>query len=231
MAERRIGTLGERSLHAALKEWYARPGDQLEAVVDGYVVDIVRGGLLIEVQTRSFAAIKRKLAALTERHTVRLVYPVAAAKWIVKLGEDGCTLLSRRRSPQRGNVYALFRELVSLPELVQHKTLLIEVALVEIEEVRANDGRGSWRRGGWSIIDTRLLNVVGQIALETPADFHALLPPSLPDPFTTRDLAEALGERVDLARKMAYCLRGMGILEVAGKRGSAYLYTGSGHSA
>lgn len=230
MAERRIGTLGERSLHAALKEWYARPGDQLEAVVDGYVIDIVRGGLLIEIQTHSFGAIKRKLAALTEHHTVRLVYPVAAVKWIVRLGEDGCTLLGRRRSPQRGNVYALFRELVSLPDLVCRENLLIEVALVEIEEVRANDRRGSWRRHGWSIIDTRLLSVVEQIVLETPADFCALLPPSLPDPFTTRDLAGALGERVDLAGKMAYCLRGMGVLEVVGKRRSAYLYSTAGRS-
>ena len=37
-----IGTLGERSLHSALKEWYALPGDQLEEEVDGFHIDIVR---------------------------------------------------------------------------------------------------------------------------------------------------------------------------------------------
>ncbi len=37
-----IGTLQERSLHAALKQWYARPGDRLEEPVDGYVIDICR---------------------------------------------------------------------------------------------------------------------------------------------------------------------------------------------
>ena len=42
-----IGTLNEKPLHAALKAWYAQPGDRLEVAVDGFVVDIVRGDLLI----------------------------------------------------------------------------------------------------------------------------------------------------------------------------------------
>ena len=47
-----IGTLRERPLHASLKRWYAEPGDRAEVAVDGYVIDLVRGDLLIEVQTR-----------------------------------------------------------------------------------------------------------------------------------------------------------------------------------
>lgn len=46
-----IGRLNEGPLHAALKRWCARPGDRLEAVVDGYVIDIVRADLLLEIQT------------------------------------------------------------------------------------------------------------------------------------------------------------------------------------
>ena len=61
-----IGTLQENSLHAALKTWYAQPGDQLECKVDGYVIDLVRGDLLVEVQTANFSAIKRKLLKLLE---------------------------------------------------------------------------------------------------------------------------------------------------------------------
>ena len=50
-----IGTLNEGSLHAALKLWYADPGDLVEHPVDGYVIDLVRDDLLIEVQTGGFA--------------------------------------------------------------------------------------------------------------------------------------------------------------------------------
>ena len=45
-----IGTLNEKPLHAGLKEWVARPGDAFEQPVDGYVIDIVRDDLLIEIQ-------------------------------------------------------------------------------------------------------------------------------------------------------------------------------------
>lgn len=220
-----IGTLSERSLHAALKEWYAEQGDLLEREVDGYVIDIVRGDLLVEIQTRNFAAMKRKVAALVGEHSLRLVHPIAAEKFIVKYGPDGVTQIDRRRSPKRGTVLDLFRELVSFPHLIALDTFSVEVLLTREEEIRVNDGLGSWRRRGWSIADQRLVEVVDRVTLASPADFRALLPPDLSDPFTTRDMADALGERVNLMGKMAYCLRQMDAVEMVGRQGNAYLYS------
>ena len=37
-----IGTLNEGALHAQLKNWYQRPGDRIERVVDGFVIELVR---------------------------------------------------------------------------------------------------------------------------------------------------------------------------------------------
>ncbi|HZY42608.1 MAG TPA: hypothetical protein VFF59_11490, partial [Anaerolineae bacterium] len=48
-----IGTLRETDLHAALKRHYARPLDQLEANVDGYVVDILRDDIGLELIDRA----------------------------------------------------------------------------------------------------------------------------------------------------------------------------------
>ena len=59
-----IGTLNEKSLHAALKEWYAKPEDLIEVPVDGFTVDIVRGDLLIEIQTRNLLTITHRGSAL-----------------------------------------------------------------------------------------------------------------------------------------------------------------------
>src|SRR5207247_7872633 len=50
-----IGTLNEGALHAQLKEWYRRPGDLLEQIAGSFVVDLVRGDLLVEIQTGGFA--------------------------------------------------------------------------------------------------------------------------------------------------------------------------------
>ena len=78
-----IGELRERSLHAGLKSWYALPRDRIEVPLEGYVIDLVRRGTLIEIQTRGFGKLKRKLTRLTSTHRVRLVFPIAQRKWIV----------------------------------------------------------------------------------------------------------------------------------------------------
>ena len=69
----------------------------------------------MEIQTRNFSAMKRKLIKLTKTHAVRLVHPIAREKWIVKLDKDGQTQLSRRKSPKKESIERLFDELVSFP--------------------------------------------------------------------------------------------------------------------
>ena len=220
-----VGTMGEKSLHDAIKQWYARPDDLLETKVDGYVVDIVRGDLLIEIQTGNFSALKTKLERLTKHHNVRLVYPIPQQKWIVRVDADGETVLSRRKSPKRGRVEGLFFELVYIPELLKNPNFSLEVLLIHSEDLLIDDGRGSWRRRGWSIHDRRLLEVVDRATFSAPSDFLALLPKTLPEQFTTRDLGAALKLRPSNAQKMAYCLRHMGAILVTGKRGRTLLYS------
>jgi hypothetical protein len=220
-----IGTLGEKSLHAAVKEWYAQPGDQLEAQVDGFHVDIVRRKLLIEIQTASFSSLKRKLNILTKKHRVRVVFPIAQEKWIVRIASDGVTCLGRRKSPKKGHLFHLFEELVSIPELMKNENFSLEVLLVQEEEVRCNDGLGSWRRKSWSIADHRLLKVVSRKVFRKPTDYLGLIPLESPDPFSTYELSECIGQPRWLAQKMAYCLRHMDALEVVGKNGNALLYS------
>jgi len=222
-----IGTLNEGPLHAALKAWYARPSDRLEVAVDGFVVDIVRGELLIEIQTAGFSTVRQKLDALTAAHPVRLVYPIAREKWIVKLAKEGQGRLSRRKSPKRGAFEHLFGELVSLPRLLSSANFSLEVLLIQEEEVRRHDGKRAWRRRGWVTHERRLLDVVDRRLFETPEDVGALLPPDLAEPWATSDLAVAIGERRRVAQQMAYCLRKMGIVEPVGKRGNAILYVRS----
>ena len=226
-----IGRLNESSLHAAVKAWYARPGDRLETIVDGYVVDIVRGDLLIEVQTASFSSIKAKLQALVAHRQVRLVYPIAREKWIVKLAGDDLAVSSRRKSPKRGTVEDLFHELVSFPHLLPNPNFSLEVLLIQEEEVRRHDPSRAWRRRGWVTHERRLLQVVDRHLFETRANVAALLPSTLPEPFTTSDLAAALGKRRRLAQRMAYCLRHMDAITPVDKRGNALLYARSATGA
>lgn len=224
-AATQIGTLNEKHLHAALKEWYAQAEDQLEVSLDGFIIDILRGNLLVEIQTRNFAAIKRKMRSLTANYPVRLVYPIALDKWIIKIGSDGGNSQSRRKSPKRGAPELVFEELVSFPDLLSNQNFSLEVLLMQEEEVRRYDGKKGWRRKGWVTSERRLLDVVDRQLFETPEDMRSLLPSTLSDPFTTANLASAIGRPRRLAQKMAYCLREMGAITQTGKRGNAILYT------
>lgn len=215
-----FGRMAERSLHAALKAWYRREGDVEEQPVEGYLVDLVRGDLLIEIQTRNFGGIRRKLAALSAAHAVRVIHPVAATRWIVKLDAKGAEG-KRRRSPRKGSLLSLFDELVHVAEVAASPNLSFEVLLTEEEELRRPLRRN---RKGWTSFDRRLVRVVDRRVFASRGDWRGVLPEGLPETWTTSELAGGLAIPRFLAQRIAYCLRRMGIIEAVGKRGGALLY-------
>jgi len=219
-----IGSLNEKSLHAALKAWCLQPGDQTEVPVDGYTIDIVRGDLLIEVQTRNFSAIKAKLLTLTAQCPVRLIYPIAQQKWIVKLPTNGHGKQCRRKSPKRGTLFQIFEELVSFPELLINPNFSLHIVSIQEEEIRRHDRRRGWRRKGWITHERRLLHVMEEHFFENPEDMEFLIPTNLSDTFTTADLANALNTSRRFAQKMVYCLDRMNLFTRIGKRGNAIVY-------
>ncbi|HEU4432643.1 MAG TPA: hypothetical protein VFR51_04555 [Pyrinomonadaceae bacterium] len=218
-----IGLLNEKPLHASLKQWYARPGDRFEVPIDGFVIDIVRDDLLIEIQTRNFASISSKLFKLTRSHEVRLVYPVVQEKWIVRTATKDLDRAVRRKSPKRGRLEDLFLELVSIPQLLSHPNFSLEVLMIREEEVRRYDGKRKWHRRGWVIEGRRLVDVLDRRLFGHSADWLAFVPKELQS-FTTKDLATVADTRRELAQKMAYCLRQARMIELIGRQGRANLY-------
>lgn len=214
----------EQTLHEQLKELYARETGEIESTMGDYRVDVVRGDLLIEIQTRSFSSIRDKLRDLTQENRVRLVHPIAYQKWITRLDEDK-KQVSRRKSPRRGRVEDVFSELVYLPKLLMSPNFELEVVLVDLEEYWIDDGRGSWRRRRWSIHDKKMLELRERYLFKSPEDFKQLIPEALPKEFTSRVLSKETGLNMRLAQKMLYCLTKMNIVERNGKKGRAYLYS------
>lgn len=212
----------ESTLHNQLKNFYTYEGGVQEAWVDGYWVDILHGEDVTEIQTGNFSAIKPKLYRLLNDRPVLLVYPIIREKWIIRQAGD---LSTRRRSPRRGRLEDLFFELVRFPQLMQDPNLTLEVVFVQVEEIRRNDGKGSWRRQGWSIADRQIIQIGERIKFRTPDDFCSLLPDGLNSTFSVRELSDQLGISLNLAGKMVYCFRHMGLLQEGGKRGKARLYS------
>ena len=81
--------------------------------------------------------------------------------------------------------------------------------------------KGDRRRSRRDRVPTALL---GEWSFSHPSDFLSLLPPGLPEPFTSAELAAALGASPGDARMYLYLLHQLGLLDRAGRRGNFYLY-------
>ncbi len=219
-----IGLRNEKSLHASLKKWYSLPEDEFEVKVDGYIIDIVRGDTLLEIQTRNFSAMSRKLRKLVINHRVRLIHPIPITKWIIKLSCDGQELISKRKSPKSGSIYDLFNELIRIPDLMNYDNFSIELLMIIEEEIRIDDGKGSWRRKGVSIEDRRLVEVVEKVKLASKEDFMLFLPGNLDKQFSNKILSKAAKIPIAKARKTTYCLKNMGLIKEVGKNGNELLF-------
>lgn len=224
MTKKTIGTFSEQPLHAGLKEYYANGGGRLEVNIEGYFIDVMYESVLIEIQTGNFTAIKSKLYELTKRNSVKLVYPIAVEKWLLKLPVHSSSAVKRRKSPKHGMPEQVFSELVSFPELLPNPNFALELAMVEEEEVRHYSGEKVWRQNGWETVERRLVKVLNTKTYHHPQNMLEFLPETLPDKFTTLEIAKHACIPRWLAQKMAYCLRKMGSIQQIGKLGRNNLY-------
>jgi len=202
----------EHSLHQELKRYYAGPHCSLEIVIDGFRVDAVSHGWLIEIQQGPLVAIRKKIQALVQSYPLLLVKPVVVEKHIVRLSRHGGPVVARRRSPKRGQPWEVFHDLVHLTKVFPHPNLRIDVALVDIEETRYPGPRQRWGHDGYRLADRRLLGLRETISLNTAADLRQLLP-EIPEPFDSRDLAEILNAPRWMAQRIAYTLRECGAVQ------------------
>ena len=217
-----IGTLSEKGLHADIKDFLVQPGDKIECPVDGFVADILRDDLLIEIQTQNFGAMRKKLTHLLGYYPVHLVHPIAVERIIIWQDAEG-KVIKKRKSPKKGRAINIFEELVYIRDLVMHPNLTFEILMTREEVIRRQDPkRKKWK--GWYVYDRGLVEVVDRIVLGSFKDFKNLLPDDLPTPFTNKELAEMLECTTRHAGSITYTLRRMGVIREVGKRGNAILY-------
>lgn len=192
-------------------------------MVDGYVVDVRGAREIVEIQTRGFFKLRKKLTALAPTYRIRIVHPIAVETTINKLAESG-ELLSSRRSPRHGREEDVFREIVSLADLLPHRNVTVEVVMIRAVETRIADGKGSWRRRGVSIVARQLAEILSEREFQSAADYLRILPKGIAEPFSNRDLMAAAGLSYRQVQPITSSLRKMGLLEVVERRSRESLY-------
>ena len=102
----------ETSLHRDLKTLYAGKDAQFEVSLDGYRIDVLSDGRLVEIQHGSLAAIRDKVRALLKRPRCWWSSRSSSEKTLVKRASKDGPVVARRKSPKRGTLLDLFDELV-----------------------------------------------------------------------------------------------------------------------
>lgn len=182
------------------------------------VVDLLRADDVVEVQTGSLGAMGPKLDRLLASHRVVVVHPIAERTVLVRSGHTD------RKSPKRGRPVDIFGQLVSLPTLLDHPNLTIDVVMTVEERVKIEDPNLRRRRGGWRTVDRRLVEVVDIVRLSGVEDLDDFVPSGLGDGFTTAELAAAGGYDRNTAQQIAYCMRALERFEVIGRTRAGYSY-------
>ncbi len=196
----------------------AEPGDEFEVPLEGFVIDIRRGTQLLEIQTSSFGAMGRKLDRLLSDHEITLIHPIALETYLHKPGAKP------RRSPIKGDLYSILDELVSIPTLVDHPKLTIEVVFTVVDKFQEHDPKARRGRGGWRTVDKKLRSVESHHYFRSAGDVLDLLPVDLPSQFTTADIAGSSAMSRSSAQKLVYCLKALGSITLTDRTRSGYVY-------
>lgn len=219
-----IGTMGEKTLHAVLKQYYEPRREYQEISVGPFVADIFNPNGIIEIQTRGLFRLKRKLEFFLEQCPVTVVYPVASTKWLIWIEEDGIAT-KRRRSPKRPGAWEVLWELDGISSFLMHENFRLRVPLLELEEYRLKNGWSADKKRGSTRYDRMPIALEGEITVNCPRDFHLLLPPALPETFTAKEFGKAAGISSSKAGSAVRVLYLTGVAERVGKKRNAYLYT------
>lgn len=219
-----IGTLGERTLHGVLKLYFEPDTARHEIKLENFVADIVRPDGIIEIQTRGFHKLRKKLETFLAVHPVTVVYPVARTKWLLWLDPQTGEITKKRRSPKTGRPFEIFHELYAIKPLLLRKNLRLCIVLLDMEEYRRLDGWSHDRKKGSTRFERIPVDIGEEIYISSLEDYKMLIPSGLPQPFTAKDFQKASGLNLKTARTALQILHYVGAAERTGKQGNAYLY-------
>lgn len=219
-----IGTLGEKTLHAVLKLYYEPHKENHEIRVGSFVADIVGENGIIEIQTRQFNKLLRKLECFLEYADVTVVYPVIRIKYLSWINMVTGEVSPKRRSPKRGTIYDAIPELYKIKYTLDNPRMNLCICIMDAEETRYLNGWSKDGKKGSSRCDRIPVELVDEVCFSSPCDYAAFIPQGLPEEYTSADFASAAKISRGHAGTVLNLLSYLGQVEKCGKTGRSILY-------
>lgn len=219
-----IGTLGEKTVHSVLKAYFSPEYINHEIKVGGFVADICTGHEIIEIQTRDFNKLRRKLSAFLKVAPVTIVYPVHNIKWIRWVNPQTGEISPPRKSSRKGNPYKLFQELYKIKDFLLNPNLKIQIVILNMEEYKLLDGWSADKKKGATRCDRIPTELVNEITISRLSDYSQFIPDNLEQVFRSTEFKTATGTPLPIAQTALNILIYVGAVIRTGKKGNSYLY-------
>lgn len=219
-----IGTLQEKTLHAVLKNFYEPDPAHQEIPVESFVADILRDEEIIEIQTRGFNKLRRKLDIFLQQYPVTVVYPIVHTKWLYWIDEDTGEISKKRKSPKCGRIYDAIPELYKIKMYLDNPNLHLCLVLIDAEEYRLLNGWSHDKKKGSTRYDRIPTRLVEEHYIGCLSDYQCLIPEGLEPDYTSKDFAKAARIPVGYAQTTLTILHHIGVVERTGKSGRSYTY-------
>lgn len=223
-ARLKIGTLSEKTVHAVIKNYYEPNEEKQEIPIEGMYADIFTGKEIIEIQTRNFDQVRKKLDRFLSHYPVTVVLPIPDTKWLIWIDEETGELSPPRKSPKKGNEYAAFRELYKIKSYLKKEGLTIVLLFLDMEEYRLLNGWSRDKKKGSSRYDRIPLRITKEIRLSSPIDYQNLLPDTLCREFTSTEFAKEVKITVKQANLVLNVLFYLDVVKRTGKKGRSFVY-------
>ncbi len=190
-----IGTLSERALHRILKLAIEPNEECHEKKILGSVADIFNAEGITEIQTRAFERLVPKLSKFLSEQPVTVVYPMAKQKRLHWINPETGEISPPRKSPKSEKPFDAFYELYKIRSFLANERLTVKLVFLHMEEYRYRNGYGREKKKGAPRIERIPTAFCEEIALASREDFRIFLPESLPEEFTAKQYAKAIGQK------------------------------------
>lgn len=226
-----IGTLGEKTVHAVLKYYYAPEERYHEVRIGNFIADICKEGEIIEIQTRHFHTMRSKLDYFLQDYEVTIVYPVPHIKYLRWVDPATGEISPARKCPKKGKIYDIVPELYKIKPYLSNEHLHFILIFLDMEEYRILDGWSKDKKKGSTKTDKIPLSLVNEWRIDVKEDFLNFLPqlncpgPGLPEKFTSKDVSAVCKIPTQTAGILLNILYDLKLIDRIGKTGNAYLYS------
>ena len=224
LGEGGIGTLGEKTIHSVLKQYFSRDLSCQEIKVGTFFADVLVNGHIFEIQTRQFNKLRKKLDFFLKDYPVTVVYPLSARNYLRWISPETGEVSASHKSPKKGNPLQVFVELYRIRPFLSEPNFSLKIVMMDTEEYRLLDGYSRDKKKGATKCDRLPLSLVAEYDIETPADYMMLLPAELPDTFTAKEFAKYAHTSLSLSQTTLLLLSELSVVTRIGKEGKSYLY-------